>query len=124
MVNAAAPGRTPGRVVPYRIIRRLGAGGMGGHAAGEVASSMAVHVFRETLHAERATLEAFERAADDYTDAISLDQEYAIAYSNRGYALMELGEDDDAVEDFEMYLELRPDASDAADIEDLIDELS
>src|SRR5262245_41675664 len=38
------------------------ADGMGGHAAGEVASSMAVHVFRETLHAERAQLEAFERA--------------------------------------------------------------
>jgi PPM family protein phosphatase len=38
------------------------ADGMGGHAAGEVASSMAVHVFRETLHAERATLEAFHLA--------------------------------------------------------------
>ena len=35
------------------------ADGMGGHAAGEVASSMAVHVFRETLHAERAALETF-----------------------------------------------------------------
>jgi serine/threonine protein kinase len=29
MVEAAAPGQTPGRVGPYRIIRRLGAGGMG-----------------------------------------------------------------------------------------------
>src|SRR4051812_35531898 len=37
------------------------ADGMGGHAAGEVASSLAVHVFRDTLHAERATLEAFEQ---------------------------------------------------------------
>ena len=38
------------------------ADGMGGHAAGEVASSMAVHVFRDTLFAERTQLEAFERA--------------------------------------------------------------
>jgi predicted Ser/Thr protein kinase len=29
LVEAAAPGQTPGRVGPYRIIRRLGAGGMG-----------------------------------------------------------------------------------------------
>jgi serine/threonine protein phosphatase PrpC/CRP-like cAMP-binding protein len=37
------------------------ADGMGGHAAGEIASGMAVHVLRETLKAEKAVLESFER---------------------------------------------------------------
>jgi serine/threonine protein phosphatase PrpC/CRP-like cAMP-binding protein len=34
---------------------------MGGHAAGEVASSLAVHALRDTLHADKAMLEGFER---------------------------------------------------------------
>ena len=37
------------------------ADGMGGHAAGEVASNVAVHALRESVHAERAVLENFER---------------------------------------------------------------
>lgn len=37
------------------------ADGMGGHAAGEVASHLAVHAIRDTLHAERGVLQAFER---------------------------------------------------------------
>ena len=34
--------------------------GMGGHAAGEIASGMAVHTFHETLREHRAALEGFE----------------------------------------------------------------
>ncbi|MFI5309066.1 MAG: Stp1/IreP family PP2C-type Ser/Thr phosphatase, partial [Polyangiales bacterium] len=37
------------------------ADGMGGHAAGEIASGIAVHVLRDTIHAEKSLLEAFER---------------------------------------------------------------
>jgi serine/threonine protein phosphatase PrpC/CRP-like cAMP-binding protein len=37
------------------------ADGMGGHAAGEVASSLAVHVLRDTLAGERAMLADYER---------------------------------------------------------------
>lgn len=36
------------------------ADGMGGHAAGEVASGLAVHAFRETLHAHGSVLSGFE----------------------------------------------------------------
>lgn len=36
--------------------------GMGGHAAGEIASNLAVHAFRDTLHEHRAQLEAFDSA--------------------------------------------------------------
>src|SRR5687768_175610 len=37
------------------------ADGMGGHAAGEVASRMAVHTVRDALARERETLHAFEQ---------------------------------------------------------------
>lgn len=37
------------------------ADGMGGHAAGEVASGLAVHAFRDTLYEERALIEAYVR---------------------------------------------------------------
>ncbi|MBC8098630.1 MAG: tetratricopeptide repeat protein, partial [Armatimonadetes bacterium] len=69
-------------------------------------------------------MEDYENAVDDYSEAIALDDTYSIAYSNRGYAYQELGEDRRAVRDFEAYLELVPDAEDAEEIEDLINELS
>jgi serine/threonine protein phosphatase PrpC len=37
------------------------ADGMGGHAAGEVASNVAVHAFRDTLFRERDVIDRFER---------------------------------------------------------------
>jgi serine/threonine protein phosphatase PrpC/CRP-like cAMP-binding protein len=40
------------------------ADGMGGHAAGEVASSIAVHACRDTIFRERDLLERFERGSD------------------------------------------------------------
>src|SRR5262245_1388675 len=41
------------------------ADGMGGHAAGEVASAMAVDTVRKTIELQRATIEAFSKAPTD-----------------------------------------------------------
>ena len=50
------------------------ADGMGGHAAGEIASSLAVHAFRDTVVENRNMLEAFERgvSAADRKDVLRL----------------------------------------------------
>jgi PPM family protein phosphatase len=50
------------------------ADGMGGHAAGEIASSMAVRAFHETVFEQRNMLEAFERGvtAADRKDVLRL----------------------------------------------------
>jgi serine/threonine protein phosphatase PrpC/CRP-like cAMP-binding protein len=50
------------------------ADGMGGHAAGEIASSLAVHAFRDTVVEQRNMLEAFERgvSAADRKDVLRL----------------------------------------------------
>ena len=43
------------------------ADGMGGHAAGEVASNVAVHTVRDTIWKERELLDKFERGVDNAT---------------------------------------------------------
>lgn len=50
------------------------ADGMGGHAAGEVASQVAVHAFRDTIAEQQSMLEAFERgvASTDRKDVLRL----------------------------------------------------
>src|SRR5262245_60453326 len=45
----------------------LVADGMGGHAAGEVASNVAVHTCRDTNWKERELLDKFERGVDSAT---------------------------------------------------------
>jgi serine/threonine protein kinase len=74
MVEAAAPGGTPGRVGPYRIVRRLGAGGMGvvylgqHETSGQLAAVKLIRPelaaneeFRSRLRREVATLQRVPR---------------------------------------------------------------
>jgi serine/threonine protein phosphatase PrpC/CRP-like cAMP-binding protein len=60
-VGRVRSGNEDSFLVDDRLNLFVVADGMGGHAAGEVASSLAVHALRETLTAERETLQRYER---------------------------------------------------------------
>ena len=49
-----------------------------------------------------------DRAINEFNRAIELDPRYALAYGNRGLALMRQGKDAEAEKDFERALALRP----------------
>ena len=49
-----------------------------------------------------------EEAIKDYTKAIELNPEYALAYNNRGKALEDLGERAEAIKDYTKAIELDP----------------
>jgi regulator of sirC expression with transglutaminase-like and TPR domain len=52
-----------------------------------------------------------------------IDTEDAEAYNERGLAYTELGDYEQTIEDFEMYLKLAPNAPDRAEVEAWIEEL-
>ena len=54
-------------LVDEKINLFIVADGMGGHAAGEVASNIAVHAFRTTLHENRTLLDEYEQGAGKTT---------------------------------------------------------
>lgn len=60
-VGRVRSGNEDSFLVDDRLNLFVVADGMGGHAAGEVASSLTVHALRETLTAERETLQRYER---------------------------------------------------------------
>jgi serine/threonine protein phosphatase PrpC/CRP-like cAMP-binding protein len=60
-VGRVRDGNEDSFLVDQRLNLAVVADGMGGHAAGEVASSLAVHTLRDTLHTDKAMLEGFER---------------------------------------------------------------
>lgn len=48
----------------------------------------------------------FELSIMDYTNAIEIDPNYAVAYNDRGYAYRRLGKFDDAIADYNKAIEL------------------
>ena len=64
-----------------------------------------------------------EKNINDFTKAIQLDPDDAEAYFNRGSAYMDLGNLKQAIQDFERYLELAPNAPEREDLIDVIEEL-
>jgi serine/threonine protein phosphatase PrpC/CRP-like cAMP-binding protein len=60
-VGRVRSGNEDSFLVDDRLNLFLVADGMGGHAAGEVASGLAVHALRDTLAAEHETLQGYER---------------------------------------------------------------
>ena len=64
------------------------ADGMGGHAAGEVASSIAVHEIRDTVNENRDLIERF-RVDEPEVDSVQILQ--GPIAQRRGYATLHLG---------------------------------
>ena len=57
----------------------------------------------------KSDLDKYEEAISDFTKAIELNQEYAYAYNNRGYAYYNLGKNEEAISDLTKAIELNPD---------------
>jgi tetratricopeptide (TPR) repeat protein len=53
-------------------------------------------------------LDQYKRAINDYTRAIELDPEDAMAYNNRGIAYADLGQYKQAIRDYDRAIELNP----------------
>jgi len=51
---------------------------------------------------------AYDRAIDDYNEAIGLDPKYAIGFNNRGLAYQRKGQIDRAIEDYDEAIRLNP----------------
>lgn len=71
----------------------------------------------------QAQLEAFTAAQASFTTALELDDEFVVAYRERGLAALADGDTDQARSDLQTYLDTAPDATDAAAIEEILDEL-
>jgi tetratricopeptide (TPR) repeat protein len=66
----------------------------------------------------------WEPAAECFRKVLSADPAFADAYKNLATALLNLDQREESVEHFRAYLDLRPDAEDAGQIQALVDHLS
>lgn len=88
-------------------------------AGGAAGFHSARHLY--SLGARYLQDETWEPAAAAFRSALELEPDYPEATRNLAVALDRMGREDEALELFRRYLELRPDASDAAKIRERID---
>lgn len=64
-----------------------------------------------------------EKAVEEFKRAIDKDPKFELAYRSLGHLYAQMGKNSDAIEYLEKYLQLKPDASDAAAIRKMIEDL-
>ena len=65
----------------------------------------------------------YDKAIADCNKAIELDPELALAYFDRGFAYMELGEKEKALSDFEQCIEVSKNPVLIQQVQEILDEL-
>jgi tetratricopeptide (TPR) repeat protein len=73
-----------------------------------------------SLGAQYLKNKSYDPASQAFRIALKIDPDYADATRNLAVALEQMGQEDEAVEQYRRYLELRPDAEDAAEITEQI----
>ena len=111
-------------VVMVMILGLLGCGG--GTSVGEEEEGVAVPTAEEAAAAEEHYVQAhnlhkegrYDEAIKEYTKAIELDPNYAIAYAERGQAYFKLGQYDLAIPDTAKAIELDPNLAKSTTLEE------
>jgi tetratricopeptide (TPR) repeat protein len=75
----------------------------------------------DTLALVYYKLERYDEALENYSLALSLESDFAASYRGRGDVYLALGHYQAALDDYERYLDLEPEASDRQTIEETID---
>lgn len=75
----------------------------------------------DTLAMVYYKLERYDEALEHYSVALSLDSHFAASYRGRGDVYLALGDHQAALEDYERYLDLDPEASDRQEVEETIE---
>lgn len=71
----------------------------------------------------RVQLEEYDAAINSFSAALELDEDLNVAYRERGLAALAAGDDTQAAEDLEAYLDASPRATDAAEIAEILNNL-
>ncbi len=61
---------------------------------------------------EGSDIADYQRAIDDYTQALNISPDYADAYYNRGIAYYDLGNYQSAIDDYTRSIEIKPNCAD------------
>lgn len=73
----------------------------------------ALYINLESLQNTQDTHKDYKQAIADFTEAIAIKPELALAYNNRGFARLQQKDDKGAIEDFKQAIRLKPDLAEA-----------